>query len=141
MFSIFSAAPLAAVPSVPLALEPVKAGFPSPAEGYAEKPLNLHDLLIEHPEATFIIRAAGDSMINYGIFSGDFLVVDRSIKPTRGDIVLAEFNREFTLKKLDIDEGGPFLVPGNPKYSILRPRSEEELIVVGVISGLARKLK
>ena len=65
------------------------AGFPSPAEQYLEPPLDLNELLVKRPAATFFVRVEGDSMINAGIHDKDLLVVDRSLTPSNGDIIIA----------------------------------------------------
>src|SRR5947209_16582383 len=78
----------------------VPAGFPSPADDYVEAPLDLREYLVRNPTATFVMRAKGDSMRDIGIHDGDLLVVDRSVKPTSGSIVVAALNGEFTVKVL-----------------------------------------
>ena len=78
----------------------VVAGFPSPAEQYVERPLDLNELLVARPAATYFVRAEGDSMEGAGILSGDLLVVDRSIEANNGDIVIACVDNEFTVKTL-----------------------------------------
>ena len=84
----------------PLMSNTIAAGFPSPAEQYVEAPLDLNQLLISRPAATFFLRVAGDSMIDAGIFEGDILVVDRSIEAKDGMIVVACVDGEFTVKTL-----------------------------------------
>lgn len=88
--------PDAAMPS--LMASPVVAGFPSPAEQYAENPLDLNELLIRKPAATFFVRVAGDSMLGAGLRPGDILVVDRSLEAQEGNIVIACVDNEFTVK-------------------------------------------
>lgn len=78
----------------------VAAGFPSPADDYVEKALDLNELLIQKPAATFFIRAQGTSMLGAGIHPNDILVVDKSLKPVDGKIVIAAINGEFTVKRL-----------------------------------------
>ena len=119
----------------------IKAGFPSPAESYSEKSLDLNDLAILHPEATYFLRASGDSMTGAGIFPGDYLVIDRSITPQTQDIVVAEIGGEFTLKRLGYEAGKPVLIPENPNYPTIRPKSGEELVIFGVVRGVYRNLK
>lgn len=77
----------------------VVAGFPSPAEQYQEQPLDLNELLVKRPAATFFVRVQGDSMICAGISDGDLLVVDRSLRPSDGDIIIACVDGEFTVKR------------------------------------------
>ena len=76
-------------------------GFPSPAEEYEQDTLDLNDLLVKHPAATFYCRITGDSMKDMGILDGTILVVDRSITPKDGQVVLAALNGEFICKILD----------------------------------------
>lgn len=83
---------------LPLFASKISAGFPSPAQDYVEQTLDLNELCIKRPAATFFVRVDGDSMIDVGIFSNDILVVDRSIKPAHGDVVVAQVNSEFTAK-------------------------------------------
>ena len=82
---------------IPFYSDPVKAGFPSPAQDYVERTLDLNELCIRHPNATFFVRVEGDSMIEAGIYDGDVLVVDRSVDAEHGDIVVAAVGNEFTV--------------------------------------------
>lgn len=84
----------------------VVAGFPSPAEQYQEQPLDLNDLLVKRPAATFFVRVQGDSMIGAGITDGDLLVVDRSLRPADGDIIIACVDGDFTVKRYREEEVG-----------------------------------
>ena len=77
----------------------VSAGFPSPAQDYVEQTLDLNELCIKRPAATFFVRIEGDSIIEAGIMSNDILIVDRSVRPAHGDIVVAQVNSEFTVKE------------------------------------------
>lgn len=92
----------------------VVAGFPSPAEQYLEPPLDLNALLVKRPAATYFVRVEGDSMINAGINPGDLLIVDRSLTPTDGDVIIAAVDGEFTVKRLRV-EGNGELGMGNGK--------------------------
>jgi len=87
---------------IPLFTEPVSAGFPSPAQDYIEQTLDLNELCIKRPNATFFVRVEGDSMIEAGIYADDILVVDRSVKAKQGDIIIAEINSELTVKELQL---------------------------------------
>ena len=86
--------------SLPLAGERVAAGFPSPADDYVEVGIDLNDQLIRHPTSTFFLRVSGESMLGAGIHDGDLLVVDRSLDPRPGRVVVAVLDGEFTLKRL-----------------------------------------
>ena len=93
----------------------IPAGFPSPAENTHET-FDIVDHIVRHPEATFFMRVAGDSMIGAGIFDGDLLVVDRSIEAMSGDIVVAVVNGEFTIKRFRRNGSTIELVPENTKH-------------------------
>ena len=83
----------------PLFSSGVSAGFPSPAEDHIDRKLDLNELLIQHPVATFFVRVAGESMKDAGINHGDILVVDRSLEAVSGKIVIAIVNGELTVKR------------------------------------------
>ncbi len=117
----------------------VEAGFPSPAEDHIETTLDINGLLIEHPAATFFVRVSGDSMIGASIMDGDILVVDRSKKPVDGKIVIALVNGEYTVKRLSIKNDMIELCPENSNYIPIRLSGMDELIVWGVVTGLARQ--
>ena len=119
----------------PLMQSPAACGFPSPAEQYVETPLDLNELLVKTPAATFFVRASGDSMTGAGIRDGDILVVDRSIHARNGHIVIACVENEFTVKYLQSDEKGAFLVPANRKYPVISFREGMELKIFGVVTA------
>jgi len=123
----------------PLMESPVIAGFPSPAEQYAESPLDLNELLVPRPTATFFVRAAGDSMEDAGIHHGDILVVDRSLQPENSSIVIASVDGEFTVKYFMKDSRGVRLVPGNQKYPVIHFTEGDELQIFGVVTALIHK--
>lgn len=101
---------------LPLVDTPVRAGFPSPSDDYLEAKLDLTEHLVKHPSATYYIKAVGDSMIDLGIFSGDLLIVDRSLKPQIGDVVIAAIDGELTCKCLGLIKGQYHLLAGNACY-------------------------
>lgn len=96
-------APDAPLLELPLFLSPVACGFPSPAQDYTEQTIDLNQLCVAHPAATYFVRAAGDSMGDHGIRDGDLLVVDRSRKAVHGSVVVAAVDGEFTVKKLQLE--------------------------------------
>lgn len=120
----------------PLMGNPVAAGFPSPAEQYIESPLDLNELLVKKPAATFFVRAAGDSMTGVGIRSSDILVVDRSIEAHDGAIVIAAVDNEFTVKTLRSDECGVRLEAANRKYKPITFDEGMELRIFGVVTAV-----
>ena len=114
----------------------VKAGFPSPAEDYLHESLDFNRDLIRHPEATFYGRVAGDSMQDAGICEGDIAVIDRSVEPQDGDVIVAYINGEFTIKFLDLThrkDGYIELRPANKKYSPIRIDENDNFEVWGVV--------
>jgi DNA polymerase V len=112
----------------------VPAGFPSPADDYAEGPLDLNRHLIRHPAATFFVRVKGDSIIGAGIFSGDLLIVDRAMNPTNGSIVIAGVNGDLTVKRLHRSKGGITLLPENPAYRPIEIDHSTDFEVWGVVT-------
>lgn len=126
--------------SLPLYLESIKAGFPSPADDFIDKKLDLNDLLIKHPVATFFIRVSGDSMINAGIFSGDILVVDRALDARDKCIVVAVLNSELTVKRLSTKNGKVNLIPENPNYKIISVSPEDTFSIWGVVTNVIHKV-
>ncbi len=126
--------------AVPLIETCVQAGFPSPADGYLTDTLNLHDLVVKNPPATFFVRVVGDSMKDAGIVSGDILVVDRSLEPRQDKIVVAILDGEFTVKKIHFNvDGTIFLVAANPAYPPIKVRRESDFQVWGVVSYVIHK--
>ena len=123
----------------PLMAQAVQAGFPSPAEHYIEKMLDLNEYLASHPEATYYVRVAGDSMINAGIGPGDVLCVDRSIDFFDGAIVIASVDGEFTVKYLRKSRGQVYLQAANPNYQPIFFGTEQDVRCWGVVTGLVRK--
>lgn len=124
----------------PLYLQRVPAGFPSPAADYVEQTLDLNQLCIQRPSATFFIRVEGDSMRDAGIFPNDILVVDRSIQARHGDIVIACVDGDFTVKELQL-QPQVALLPHNPAYAPIALHAEQSLDIFGVVSGVVRQLQ
>lgn len=124
----------------PLFSDAVAAGFPSPAADFCEARLDLNELCVQHPAATYFVRAQGDSMLEAGIFPGDVLVVDRSLTAKHGDIVIAAFNGELTVKRL---ETKPMLrlVPMNSKYEPIEVPEETDIEIFGVATTVVHSLK
>lgn len=127
--------------ALPLMAASVIAGFPSPAEQYVERPLDLNELLVARPAATYFVRAEGDSMRGAGIRSGDLLVVDRSLEPEDGSVVIACVDGEFTVKILrrDHDSGAVRLEAANPAYPPISFSGEMELRVFGVVTAVIHR--
>jgi|GEM_PF-60966 len=132
----------------PVLASAVRAGFPSPAEDYIEGSLDLNRHLIRHPAATFIVRVEGESMTGAGIFPGDLLVVDRSVEPHDGHVVIAVVEGELTVKRLKGRVGAWRLVAEHPDFPpIVLPNldasgegSGETSAIWGVVTNAVRNL-
>ncbi|MDZ7324921.1 translesion error-prone DNA polymerase V autoproteolytic subunit [Kosakonia sacchari] len=125
--------------NLPLFLEMVPCGFPSPAQDYVEKELDLNEYCIRHRSATYYLRAHGDSMQDGFLFSGDLLVVDSAMKPVNGDIVVAGMGAEFTVKRL-ITRPQLCLQPMNPAFPPIYP-DPDELQIFGVVTHIIHRTR
>nr|HPQ81948.1 transcriptional repressor LexA [bacterium] len=115
----------------------VQAGFPSPAEEELIDTLSLDDYLIDKPEASFLLKVSGDSMIDEGIHEGDLVIIERGQNPRNGDIVLGCVDNEWTLKYYRRTSSGVELVPANSKYPVIRPKGE--LTLGGIVRAVIRR--
>jgi DNA polymerase V len=126
--------------SLPIVSSSVQAGFPSCADEYIDKRLDLNKLMIKHPAATFFVRVHGDSMKDAGIHSGDILVVDRALTPTTGKIVVAVIAGEFTVKRLQLGQGSISLKAENPLYPTMKiTEGQEDFQIWGVVTYVIHK--
>jgi DNA polymerase V len=112
----------------------IPAGFPSPAEDFMEKRLDLNDYLIKNQASTFLVRVKGNSMINAGIFDGDLLIIDRSIEARDGKIVLGVLNGEFTVKRINKKGKKLFLTPENENFKPIEITEEMDFQIWGVVT-------
>jgi DNA polymerase V len=119
---------------LPLHSSKVQAGFPSPADDYIERYLDLNAEYIKHPSATFLVKATGDSMVGVGIYSGDVLVVDKSLEAVDGKIIIAAINGELTVKRLSRKNGRVQLLPANSKYKPIDITDEQDVVIWGVVT-------
>ena len=124
----------------PLYLSPVQAGWPSPAEDYVDEQINLHEIAVRNPAATFFVRASGDSMLGVGIHDGDLLVVDRSLEAAHNRIVIAALDGELLVKRLVRRGGRAYLAPANPEYPEIDITNREYVHIWGVVSYVLHKL-
>jgi len=124
----------------PLYLSRVEAGFPSPADDYVEASLDLKEHLIGSEEATFFVRVAGDSMTGVGIHDGDLLVVDRSVEPSDGNVVVAALDGELTVKRYEVRSSRPYLMPESDAHDPIPVRKGQELIVWGVVQHVIHEV-
>lgn len=123
----------------PLFGHKVPGGFPSPADDYIEGRLSLDEHLISNRNATFFVRAKGNSMVGAGIFDGDLLIVDKSISPTSGQIVIAFIDDEFTVKRLILHDNKTILKAENPRFKDIQLMEGQELQVWGVVTATVKK--
>lgn len=129
-------------PGIPFFNETVAAGFPSPAMGELNGTLDLNELCIRHPAATYFIRARGESMIGAGISDGDILVVDRSLSARHGDVIIAAVSGEFTVKRLYMRPDSPvLLLPENPDYAPITITPELNAEFFGVVTHTIKKMR
>ena len=112
----------------------VSAGFPSPAEDHMQSKIDLNDLLIEHPSATYYVRVNGDSMLGAGIVNGDLLIVDRSLEVTNNCIVVAHIDGEFTVKRIKKNKNKIFLQAENTNYKPIKITEDMDFELFGVVA-------
>lgn len=135
-----AASPACGREGLPLYLSPVEAGFPSPADDYVEKKLDLHEYVVRNEAATFFLRAHGESMLGAGIHNGDLLVVDRSLTAGHNKVVIAALDGELTVKRLVLRHERAYLAPENPDYAEVDITERESLHIWGVVSYVIHKL-
>ncbi len=117
---------------IPLVGESISAGFPSPAEDYMELDINLNTYLIKNPISSFFLRVSGNSMNNTGIYNNDLLIVDRSINPKSGDVVVAILDGDFTLKRFIKDNKKYYLKADKEDYPVIDLNEYTDVIIWGV---------
>ena len=119
---------------IKLYLNSVCAGFPSPANDYLEGEIDLNKYLIRNPLATFIVKSQGNCLLQAGIYSGDLLIVDRSIKPKNNSIVIASINGELTVKQIKISGKNFLLTSDNKNYGNLKINNESDIFIWGIVT-------
>jgi DNA polymerase V len=119
----------------------VRAGFPSPAEDFQAKRIDVLERLVKHPQATYSMTVRGESMREAGIFDGDVLLVDRAIKPAHGQIVVAVVDGDFTCKQLWQRGGRLKLKAANPTFADITPTEGQTVEVWGVVIASIRQFK
>ncbi len=117
---------------IPLMKETISAGFPSPAEDYIELGIDLNKYLIKNPISSFFLRVSGNSMNNAGIYNNDLLIIDRSINPVPGNIVVALLDGEFTLKRLIKEEDNYYLKADKENYPAINLYEYIDIQIWGV---------
>ena len=124
---------------IPIFIDSVQAGFPSPAEDYMDLDLDLQGHLIQNPSSTFCVRAVGESMKDAGIQSGDIMLVDKSLNPKSRSIVLAVIDGEFTIKRVNVIDKELYLIPENENFPQIKITQEIDFQVWGVVTYIIHK--
>ena len=119
----------------------VSCGFTSPAEDHVENQLSLDDYLVPNPDATFFVRASGDSMTGAGIFDGDLLIIDRSLEVKSNQIVLAVLDTEFTIKRFLKTKDQIVLKPENKMFEPIHVKKDQNFMIWGVVVHVIHHLK
>ncbi|MGC8797065.1 MAG: transcriptional repressor LexA [candidate division WOR-3 bacterium] len=117
----------------------VEAGFPSPAEEELLDKISLDQWLVKNSSSTFLLKVTGDSMLDAGILPGDLVLIDRSLSPKNGDIVIAEVDGEWTIKYFHRQGTEISLIPANNRYQPVKPK--QELKIGGVVIAVIRKYR
>lgn len=124
-----------------MAGEGIHAGFPSPAQDYMTGCIDLNKELVRHPEATFYGRVVGDSMIDAGVSEGDVLVIDKSLRPSEGDMCVCFVDGEFCLKKVSFKDGIVVLHSANPRYAPIVLNEWNDFTLWGVVTYIIKKVR
>lgn len=127
--------------AITAAIEKVSAGFPSPAQDYIDKKIDMNEHLINNESATFIVKVGSLSMKNAGIDIDDELIVDRSLDAKHNDIVVALIDNDFTVKRLKIEPEGSWLKAENPDYTDIHLFDGQQLIIWGVVTFILKKAR
>lgn len=125
---------------VPLFTAGISAGFPSPADDFIDRRLDLNEFLITHPSATFFVRVEGTSMIEAGIRPEDILIVDKALEPRPGNIVIAVVDGEFTVKRFQKTRGKSFLLAENPGFKPIEITENMRVEIWGVVTYVIHKV-
>lgn len=113
----------------------IPAGFPSPAQEYQSSSIDLNQVLIKDKTSTYLFRVTGSSMVDAGIADGDEIIVDRSLNPKTGDVIVASLDGEFTVKRFHIDSAGKgWLLPENPDFAPLPISELSDFSIFGVVT-------
>lgn len=125
--------------SIPF-LGEVKAGFPSPANDFMERHIDLNKELVRNAEATFFVRVVGNSMVESGLSAGDVLVVDRSLEPSTGRIAVCYIDGEFTVKRIKIEKEVCWLIPANDEYKPIMVTQGNDFVIWGIVSYMIKRI-
>lgn len=125
---------------IPLYSNKIQAGFPSPADDHIECTIDFNEYLVQRPSSTFAVKVTGESMIEVGIYPNDILIVDRSLEPNHGKIVVAVVDGELTVKRLHKKNGHIILMPENKTFEPIIIKQENELVIWGVVTNVIHKV-
>lgn len=125
--------------NIPLMVDTIAAGFPSPAEDFSELKISLDQTLVKNKEATFYARVSGYSMKDAGLDDGDILVIDRSLEPRDGKIAVCYLDNAFTVKRIKIEKDCVYLMPENKNYQPIKITSENQLVIWGIVTYVIKK--
>ena len=126
---------------VPFLPVPAHAGFPSPGEDYAERPLNLHDLVVPHPSSTYFIRVKGHSMIGACIHAGDVIVVDRALTAAHRKIVVVRAGQDLLLKRVQVQQRKVFLHADPPELPAIELNAQHDMEIWGVVTYCIHRVR
>jgi DNA polymerase V len=125
---------------IPFFSSKVEAGYPSAAEDHIEDMLDMNSFLIKNPDTTFCVRVAGLSMVDAGIYEGDTLIVDSSVTPREGKIIIAALDGMLTVKRLGYIDKKPYLLPENSNFDPIPIVENSEVHIWGVVTNILRTL-
>jgi DNA polymerase V len=125
--------------NLPLFSSRPQAGFPSPGDDHIERVLDINDLVVKHPASTFFVRVSGDSMTGAGIFPGDVLIVDRSLSPRDGSVVVAAVYGEMVVKRIKAQGTAHMLISENSAYEPIIVSGNDDCFIWGVVVGSVRQ--
>lgn len=125
---------------IPLAESSISAGFPSPAEDFIDKSIDLNKIFIKNKDATFYARVKGDSMIDAGLNDGDLIIIDKSIDPQNNKIAVCFIDGEFTVKRIKIEKDCIWLVAANEKYKPIKVTKDNEFLIWGIVTTILKSV-
>ena len=123
-----------------LAQTGISAGFPSPADDFRDNKISLDRVLVKNKEATFYAKVSGQSMIGAGLDDGDLLVVDKSLEPQHNKIAVCFIDGEFTVKRLQVNKEGVYLLPANPAYEPIQVTEDNTFQIWGIVTHVIKKI-
>ncbi len=125
---------------LPFVKDGINAGFPSPANDFAEDFVDLNKELIKNPNSTFLARVRGKSMVGMGLDNGDVIIIDKSLEPAHRKVVICVVNGEFTIKRVKKDSDFYWLVPYNSEFNPIKVTPENDFIIWGVVTYIIKAM-